>query len=115
MLSYAPNELHYRYRAANDRMAVFSEVWYPGWKLSLLPEVKGAQQQELPLLRANWILRAAQLPAGEGELVLRFEPEVYAVSKNVSRASSIVLILLTLLAAGGCLYNKVVSPNLDAI
>jgi hypothetical protein len=115
MLSYAPNELHYRYRAANDRMAVFSEVWYPGWKLSILPEVKGAQQQELPLLRANWILRAAQLPAGEGELVLRFEPEVYAVSKNVSRASSIVLILLTLLAAGGCLYNKVVSPNLDAI
>ncbi len=115
MLSYAPNELHYRYRAANDRMAVFSEVWYPGWKLSILPEVKGAQQQELPLLRANWILRAAQLPAGEGELVLRFEPEVYAVSKNVSRASSIVLILLTLLAAAGCLYNKVVSPNLDAI
>jgi hypothetical protein len=106
MLSYAPNELHYRYRAANDRMAVFSEVWYPGWKLSILPEVKGAQQQELPLLRANWILRAAQLPAGEGELVLRFEPEVYAVSKNVSRASSIVLILLTLFAAGGCFYNR---------
>ncbi len=115
MLSYAPNELHYRYRAANDRTVVFSEVWYPGWRLSVVPEAKGAQQQVLPLLRANWILRAAQLPAGEGELVLRFEPEVYAVSKNVSRASSIVLILLTLLAAGGCLYNKVVSPNLDAI
>ena len=107
MLSYAPNELHYRYRAANDRMAVFSEVWYPGWKLSVIPEVKGAQQQELPLLRANWILRAAQLPAGEGELVLRFEPEVYTVSKNISRASSILLILLTLLAAGGSIrYTK---------
>ena len=54
----------------------------------------------------DWILRAAQRPAGEGELILRFEPEVYAVSKNVSRASSIVLILLTLLAAAGCLYNR---------
>ena len=72
----------------------------------MIPEVKGAQKQDLPLLRANWILRAAQLPAGEGELILRFEPEVYAVSKNVSRASSIVLILLTLLAAAGCLYNR---------
>ena len=34
---------------------------------------------------------------------------------RLAMTSLIVLILLTLLAAGGCLYNKVVSPNLDAI
>ena len=95
LTSYAPNELRYHYTASADRLAVFSEIYYPdGWKA----EVDGVP---VDVLRADWTLRAAQLPAGTHDLVMRFEPASYRIGANVSRASSIVLILLLLLSLGG--------------
>ena len=97
MTSYAPNELHFHYSSAGERLAVFSEVYYPeGWHASL--EDTGA---EVPVLRADWILRAAVLPAGEHDLVMRFDPPSITRSVAVSRASSIGIIVLLLLAAAG--------------
>ncbi|MBQ2452578.1 MAG: hypothetical protein II276_03865, partial [Bacteroidales bacterium] len=62
---------------------------------------------ELPLLRANWILRAAELPAGEGEIIMRYEPADYILGANISRASSILLYLLLILScAWGLTYKK---------
>lgn len=93
---YAPNELRYEYSTDNDKMVVFSEIYYPrGWKATL------ENGTPVDLLRANWTLRAAVLPAGEHTLTMRFEPESYRLSTRVSRASSISLLLLLLLAAGG--------------
>ena len=95
LTSYAPNELRYHYSAAADRLAVFSEIYYPdGWKAA----VDGAPVE---ILRADWTLRAAALPAGEHDLVMRFEPDSYRIGANVSRASSITLILLLLLSVAG--------------
>ena len=97
MTLYSPNELHFSYRSEGDRLAVFSEVYYPeGWNAWLSDT--GA---EVPVLRADWILRAAVLPAGEHELVMRFEPRSITASVAVSRASSIGIIVLLLLAAAG--------------
>ena len=102
MTSYAPNELHFRYSTSGDRMAVFSEVYYPeGWHAWLADT--GA---EVPVLRADWILRAAVLPAGDHELVMRFDPKSVSESAAVSRASSILLIILLLLAAAGIIVFK---------
>lgn len=95
MTSYSPNELHYSYVSTGERPAVFSEVYYPdGWKATV-------DGEEIPLFRADWILRGAMLPAGEHEVVMRFEPEVYKASATASRASSATLVLLLLLAIGG--------------
>ena len=95
LTSYAPNELKYHYSASADRLAVFSEIYYPnGWKA----EVDG---QPVDVLRADWTLRAAALPAGEHDLVMRFKPDSYAVGAGISRASSITLILLLLLSVAG--------------
>ncbi|MBR2747370.1 MAG: YfhO family protein, partial [Bacteroidales bacterium] len=89
------NELRYRYKASADRLAVFSEIYYPdGWKA----EVDGTP---VDVLRADWTLRAALLPSGEHDLVMRFKPDSYAVGAGVSRASSITLILLLLLSVAG--------------
>ena len=96
---YSPNELRYRYSAAKDRAAVFSEIYYPsGWTASL------EDGTSVDLFRADWTLRGAILPAGSHELVMRFDPPVYRVSSSISRACSILLILLTLLAAGATLF-----------
>jgi hypothetical protein len=95
LTAYAPNELRYHYKASADRLAVFSEIYYPdGWKA----EVDG---EPVDVLRADWTLRAAQLPSGEHDLVMRFKPDSYAVGAGVSRASSITLILLLLLSVAG--------------
>ena len=95
LTAYAPNELRYHYKASADRLAVFSEIYYPdGWKA----EVDGTP---VDVLRADWTLRAAQLPSGEHDLVMRFKPDSYAVGAGISRASSITLILLLLLSVAG--------------
>ena len=95
LASYAPNELRYHYKAAGDRLAVFSEIYYPdGWKA----QVDGAPAD---VLRSDWTLRSMALPAGEHDIVMRFEPDSYRVGAGISRASSITLILLLLLSLGG--------------
>ena len=95
LTSYAPNELRYHYTASADRLAVFSEIYYPdGWKA----EVDG---KPVEVVRADWTLRAAELPAGEHDLVMRFKPDSYRIGANISRASSITLILLLLLSIAG--------------
>ena len=87
---------------------MFSEIYYPkGWKAWIEPagtygQVKNghykptSQAREIDLFRADWMLRGALIPEGEGELIMRFEPDSYQLGKEISRASSIVLILLLL-------------------
>ena len=95
MTYYSPNELHYHYSAAADRPVIFSEIYYPkGWHANV-------DGKDLPLFRADWIFRGAVLPAGEHDIVMRFDPKVYPVSENVSKASSITLLLLVVLALAG--------------
>ena len=94
MTSYAPNELHYRYSASRERLAVFSEVYYPnGWHATV-------DGQPLDLIRADWTLRAALLPAGEHEVVMTFLPDSYRQGATVSRIASVGLLLLLALALG---------------
>lgn len=106
LVSYAPNCLRYHYRAASSRLAVFSEIYYPkGWK-AWVETPQG--QEELPLLRSDWTLRAAALPEGEGDIVMRFDPESYRTGAAISRASSGLLLLLVLLSlVGFCLPTTV--------
>ena len=110
---YAPNELRYAYSTASERAAIFSEVYYPkGWKAWIEPagaygEVRNGHYQPtteavpVELFRADWILRGAIIPEGEGQLIMRFEPDSYQLGENVSCASSIVLLLLLLFAVLG--------------
>ncbi len=105
---YAPNELRYSYNTSSERDAIFSEIYYPkGWKAWNEPagrygEVRNghytptAEARQIELFRADWMLRGALIPQGEGQLIMRFEPDSYQLGENISRASSILLILLLL-------------------
>lgn len=112
---YAPNELRYSFSTTTARPAIFSEIYYPkGWKAWIEPagtygEVRNghyrptAEAKPLELFRADWILRGAMIPEGEGQLIMRFEPDSYQLGENISTASSIALILLLVLSATGML------------
>lgn len=90
--SYAPNELRYRARSARGGVAVFSEVYFPwGWKAT----VNG---KETPIARVDYLLRAMRLPAGEYDVVMRFDPP--SVHATVTAAYiSIIAIYVALAAA----------------
>jgi len=110
---YAPNELRYTFSTDEERAAIFSEIYYPkGWKAWIEPagaygEVRNghyhptSEAKETELFRADWMLRGAILPEGEGQLIMRFEPDSYQLGENISRASSIALILLLIISAAG--------------
>ncbi len=88
LVSYQPNELEYKYDAGGERLAVFSDIYYPaGW----ICYVDG---NETGHFRANYILRAMVLPGGSHQVKFVFEPATYINGNRVSLASSIILILL---------------------
>lgn len=102
MTSYAPNELRYHYSISSPEMAVFSEVYFPeGWHAWI--EDTG---ENVPVFRADWILRGAVLPAGEHDLVMRYDPKAVSVSAAVARSSSLFLIVFLLLCAAGIIVFK---------
>ena len=90
---YQPNRLKYRFSgvsagsATAEYLVVFSEIWTSkGWKLYI-------DGQEQPLLRANYILRAALIPSGEHQIVMEYAPKAYEVGNKVQLASSLIMML----------------------
>lgn len=116
MTSYEPNELHYECRLSSPRAVMFSEIYYPdGWKAWIGPvgevgETIGnrfmatSSAKETDIFRGDWMLRGMIVPAGEHEIVMRFEPQSYVVGAHISTASSALLIFLVLLSAAGAVF-----------
>lgn len=93
--SYAPNKLEYKTSAANEQLAVFSEIYYPkGWNVYV-------DGNKTDLLRADYILRAVIIPAGEHTVTFEFKPESYYMGARVSAISSSLLLLALL---GGIIF-----------
>lgn len=91
LTEYKPNELHYVSQSAQPRVSVFSEVYFPwGWQASI-------DGNPVEIARADYVLRALTVPAGNHEIVFRFEPASIAVTEGISFAS-IGIILLSLIA-----------------
>jgi hypothetical protein len=88
LVSYQPDELLYKYSAREEKLVVFSEIYYPaGWKCYL-------DGKESKYFRANYVLRGMVVPAGDHEIKFTFRPASYYVGNKVSLASSVLLILL---------------------
>ena len=90
--SYKPNYLKYNSNSSNDGLAVFSEIYYSdGWNAY----IDGEKSEHF---RANYVLRAMKIPAGNHIIEFKFEPSSYLNGEKISLASSISLLLLLFLA-----------------
>ena len=99
LTSYAPNCLTYEAMTERNKVAVFSEIYYPyDWHLYLVNA--SGEKVELPLARVNYTLRAAVIPAGHHQLVMEFTP--HAVKTD--RWCMALMILALLLSVGGLTY-----------
>jgi uncharacterized membrane protein YfhO len=75
---------------------LFSEIYYPqGWKVS----VDGG---EVSHFRANYVLRALELPAGKHQITFSFQPDVVKFGSRISLVSFIILVLV---GVGGIIYR----------
>jgi hypothetical protein len=100
LTSYAPNCLEYTARNERNKVAVFSEIYYPhDWHLYIVDE-QGNNSVEIPIARVNYTLRAAVIPAGEHKLRMEFKPHALQTDK----LSMAILILALVLSAIGLTY-----------
>ena len=102
LTSYAPNKLTYSFNSSQQQLVVFSEVWYDpakGWKVYI-------DDKETSLLRANYVLRAVEVPAGSHEIKMVFKSETNQLGITISRICSILLVLGSLGTFGYLLYNQ---------
>ena len=104
LTSYKPNELIYSFSSSKDELVVFSEIWTSkGW-------IMWIDGEESPLIRADYILRAAVIPAGNHEIMMRYEPKIWKVGNTIQFVSSLILIL-GLFVAIFVTYKKSVSKQ----
>ena len=76
--TYAPNRLNFSYKTGQERIAVFSEVFFPwGWKATI-------DGKEYPIGRVNYVLRAMRLPAGHHAIEMVFDPESVRTTNTLS-------------------------------
>ena len=87
MTDYRPHYQRYSYTATTDAVAVFSEIYYDkGWTAYI-------DGVEAPYFRADYVLRAMQLPAGEHVVEWRFRaPQWRLISTITGIASALILI-----------------------
>ena len=85
LINYEPNVMTYKFSSAEDQLAVFSEIYYPdGWNAYINGE-------KATYFRANYLLRAMNLKAGDYTIEFRFEPKSYDIGKILSIICSILL------------------------
>ena len=87
--NYQPNQLEFKTQSKTPQLAVFSEIYYPkGWKMLL-------DGKEVPYIKANYLLRAVIVPAGNHEVRMVFEPEVIEKGKVISMSAFGIFLLLS--------------------
>lgn len=86
LVDYEPNQLTYNFDSSKDELVVFSEIWTKkGW-------IMWIDGVESPLFRSDYILRSAIIPAGQHEIVMRYEPRIWKVGNTIQLVTSFILI-----------------------
>ena len=77
LLAYEPNALKYEVNSTNGGTVVFSEIYYPGWQAWI-------DGEEVEHGRANYILRAMNVPAGKHVVEFKFDPDSLHATETIA-------------------------------
>lgn len=104
LVEHTARNLRYESQSTAGGLAVFSEIHYPGW----VARIDGKESQ---VIRADYILRALEIPAGTHVIEFSFEPAAYKVGNKVTTASSWLVLLLLLGTAGWTIKTSAREPR----
>jgi hypothetical protein len=94
LVNYNPDHLTYQSGSPVGGIAVFSEIYYDkGWTMLI-------DGKESPYFRADYVLRAAEIPVGNHKIEFIFHPASYYTGEKISLAGSVLLVL----ALAGAVY-----------
>lgn len=106
LTAYAPDHMEYKSNSREKGLAIFSEIFYPvGWTATIDGNVT-------KLLRADYILRALEIPAGEHIIEFSFRPNSYYIGNKITFASSIVFVVLLILGMY-LIYRKMTQEHIN--
>jgi len=86
---YGLNEITYSSNNSREGLAVFSDIYYKDWHAYV-------DGKETPIVKADYVLRAVKVPAGQHKIEFRFVSEAYNKGNTIALISSILLIGLCL-------------------
>ena len=95
---YSLDEIRVDAKLAAPAILVLSEVFYPKWKVYV-------DGEEGEILKADYVLRAVSLPAGEHEVVFRYDTATVERGLEVS-VGTLAVVLTILLASSAALRGK---------
>ncbi len=97
---FGPREIVWEVETDRPRLFVASEVYYPaGWHATL-------DDEPVPIVRADHLLRAVAVPAGRHLLTMRFDPPRHEQGIVISRIATLLVYLGALLMAGLLWYRR---------
>lgn len=100
LVSYTPKQITYKCTIHEPTTAVFSEIYYPyGWKAYIDGKLT-------PHFRANYTLRALNIPSGSSEIVFVFDPDSVKKGDSIALACVILMYLIILAIAGTAIYKR---------
>ena len=89
----------YETSSPKDGVVVFSEIYYqPGWQVTV-------DGQPADIARANYILRAMNVPAGTHTIEMRFDPQSLHVTEGIAYGA-LILLLIGVIAVIWIYYKK---------
>ena len=91
LVAYEPNYLKYEVNSEKCGTVVFSEIYYPGWQSTI-------DGQPVPHGRANYILRAMNVPAGKHTVEFTFDPASLHTTETIAFVALGLLVLLAVVA-----------------
>jgi hypothetical protein len=86
MVSENPNELVMEIQAETPGYLVIADLWYPGWRAWLSGET-------LPVLRADYLFRAVEIPAGTHLVRMAYRPLWFYAGAGLSAVAWLGLIV----------------------
>lgn len=88
LVDYSPMRMTYKSSSNTDQIAVFSEVYYPhGWTATV-------DGKEVPIEKANYVLRAVPVQKGNHTIVMEFKPQVISTGNMIVIISNILLLIV---------------------
>ena len=87
LTSYSTTEVEYETESEQGGLVVFSEVYYPDWSATI-------DGEPAEIGRADYVLRAMNIPAGKHVIKFRFDPESIHKTETIAYASLVIFFLL---------------------